>query len=317
MKHIAQSLTLGLAVLAASTVSPRAADFAVGTGGVIKDFGSIKDYRNAAVPVPAPTPPNQYNKDWYVRGDLGYNLATSVDIAVTGGSSARSGDDLNGFMFGSIGFGRYVTPSLRAELSVDMRPKKTVTTGTQYFSKVTTALNTVGGITTKDTITYNVAQQDDSQTEDHTAFMNLYYDFHTSGSRFTPYIGAGIGLDSKRFKRTTAQTIECSQVSVDPTTNNPAIGSPFLKTCPASPYGSPPPSNNDSKYASQLGFAAALMVGAAFEVTPGVQWDAGYRLTWEGAALSANSLAFDGTTRISISDRIDHELRTGVRIDLN
>lgn len=317
MKHIAQSLTLGLAVLAASTVSPRAADFAVGSGGVIKDFGSIKDYKNAAVPVPAPMPSNSATKDWYIRGDFGYNLATDADVAATGGSSARNGDELNGFIFGSVGFGRYVTPSLRAELTIDLRPKKSVTTGPQYFSKVTTAVNTVGGVSTRDTITYNVTQQDDSHAADQTAFMNLYYDFRSTGSRITPYIGAGIGLDARRFKRVTSQTVTCSQVSTDTTTGLPAGGSPYAKSCPASPYGTPPAGASDNKYASDLGFAAALMLGASYEVIPGVQLDAGYRLLWAGAALSLDARSFDGgTTKISISDRLDHELRTGVRIDL-
>ncbi len=314
MKHIAQSLALGLAVLAAGTASPRAADWAVSSGGA-RDFGSIKDYRNAAVPVPAPTPSPSYAKDWYVRGDIGYNLATSTDITATGGITARPGDDLNGFVFGSIGFGRYITPSLRAEFAVDFRPKKTVTSGIQTYSKTQTINTTVvTGAPTVETVTYNVTQQDDSQTVDHTAFLNLYYDFHTPGSRFTPYIGAGLGLDSKRYKRVTNQSVTCSEVSFDPATS---VSTSLGNVCPASPYGNPPPANSDDKWTQQLGFAGAIMVGAAYEVMPGVQWDAGYRMLWAGAALSLDAKSFDGITKVTVSDRLDHELRTGVRIDLN
>ena len=134
MKHIAQSLTLGLAVLAASAASPKAADWAVSSGGaVVRDFGSIKDYSNAGVPVPAPRPaPDQGHAEWYIRADVGWNLATSVDVTATGGAIARN--DLNGFAFGSVGGGRYITPSLRAELMFDFRPKKTVSTGSSTFN---------------------------------------------------------------------------------------------------------------------------------------------------------------------------------------
>jgi opacity protein-like surface antigen len=319
MKYVAQSLTLGLAVLAASTASPRAADWAVGSGGA-RDFGSIKDYRNAAVPVPAPTPSPMSSKDWYVRGDIGYDLATVADITATGGITAQSGDQLNGFTFGSVGFGRYITPSLRAEFSVEFRPKKVVTSGTQTYSKTTVAVNAPVAPAvnpTQDTITYNVSQQDESRTVDHTAFANLYYDFHNS-SRFTPYVGAGIGIDSKRFKRVTSQSVTCNQVSVDTVT---LTSTTSTGTCPASPYaavaGGGPATYTDDKWTQNLGFAAALMVGAAYEVMPGVQWDAGYRLLWAGATVSLDAKSFDGVTRVNISDRLDHELRTGVRIDLN
>jgi hypothetical protein len=95
MKHIAQSLTMGLAVLAASAVSPKAADWAVGSGGA-RDFSSVKDYRNAAVAVPAPRPAaSEGSATWYLRGDVGYSLATSADIETTGGITSRQACALN------------------------------------------------------------------------------------------------------------------------------------------------------------------------------------------------------------------------------
>ena len=312
MKHIAQSLTLGLAVLAATTVSPRAADWGVGSGGVIKDFGSVKDYKNAAVvPVPSPIPGQSYGKDWYVRGDFGYNLATNVDVTATGGVTARNSDDLNGFGFGSVGFGRYLTPSIRADVTFDFRPKKTVTTGPQTYYKTWTGAGNNGINPTIETVTYTVSHSDDSSTRDHTAFLNLYYDFQRGG-RITPYVGAGIGLDAKSYKRNTANSVVCSQNSHDTVTN---IDTAFPGFCPSSPY--PIAGYSDSKYATELSFAAALMVGASYQVMEGVQFDAGYRLLWEGASVSASAQAFDGSTTIKISDRIDHELHTGIRIDLN
>ena len=321
MKHIAQSLTLGLAVLAATTVSPRAADWGVGSGGVIKDFGSIKDYKNAAVvPVPSPIPSQSYSKDWYIRGDFGYNLGTDVDVTSVGDIKTRNSDDLNGFAFGSVGFGRYITPSLRADLTFDFRPKKTVTQGTQTYQKTYTNSTTVAGappVTTDHTYLYTVSHSDDSTTRDNTVFFNLYYDLQKVG-RFTPYTGAGVGLDHKSYKRTTSHSVTCQQSDFDTSVGSgPANPTPFAGPCAnTQPYASPA-SFSDSKYATELGFAAAVMVGASYEVMAGVQFDAGYRLLWEGASVSAGTTVFDGTSTIKISDRFDHELHTGVRIDLN
>ena len=315
MKRISQSLGLGLALLAASSVSPRAADWAVGSGGVIKDFGSVKDYRNAAVPVPAPTPTPSYNRDWYVRGDLGYNLDTSADISVKGGIHAA--DDQSGFLFGSIGAGRYLTPSLRAEISFDFRPKKSLTHGVQYLTRTTTQAGGAGplGHTTTDTYTFQVAQTDSSASADQTAFLNLYYDFLQSpGSRFKPYIGAGIGLDSRRFKRETSQDARCLNI-----TNTDDTDGTILSTTTGT-WASPCAyrSSADAKYTSDLGFAAAIMIGMGYEVTPGITFDTGYRAVWQGASLGIAANSFDNvTTDIHISNRIDHEWRTGVRFDLN
>ena len=314
MKHIAQSLGLGLAVLAASAASPRAADWAVGSGGAVRDFGSVKDYRNAAVPVPAPTPAPTFGKDYYVRGDFGVNLATSASVSATGGMTARGDDDLNGFLFGSIGAGRYITPSLRAEMSLEFRPKKTVTQGVQTFYRTVTATGISGsGNPTKDTLNYTVTQHDDSSAADQTGFFNLYYDFHQGqGSRFTPYIGAGLGLDSRRYKRVTSQTALCqSGTSVDTVSN---VTTTYTNSCPTSGPSSASYGNN--KYTSAFGFAAAVMAGVGYEVSPGVQFDVGYRAVWESAEVSLGADSIDGSTVVKLGSRIDHELHTGVRVDL-
>ena len=74
----------------------------------------------------------------------------------------------------------------------------------------------------------------------------------------------------------------------------------------------------DAKYTSDLNFAAAIMVGMGYEVTPGITFDTGYRAVWQGASLGLAANSFDNvTTNIHISNRIDHEWRTGVRFDLH
>lgn len=312
MKHIAQSLGLGLAILAATSVSPRAADWAVGSGGVIKDFGSVKDYRNAAVPVPAPTPAPTYSADWYIRADVGWTLATSTDITTSGGITAR--DDLDGFAFGSIGAGRYITPSIRAEMSFDFRPKKSVTSGVHHFTgdrTVTTANSAT--VTTTTTYHLDLTQTDNSAVADQTGFFSLYYDFN-KGGRFQPYVGAGLGLDARRYKRNTYQTNACKTfdtVVVDTvaattttTLNNDCTGAAFS-------------AQSSDHYTSAIGVAAAFMAGVGYEVAPGITWDTGYRAVWQGAELNLSAISIaDQPTIVKLSDRLDHEVRTGIRVDL-
>ncbi len=321
MKRISQSLGLGLALLAASSVSPRAADWAVGSGGVIKDFGSVKDYRNAAVPVPAPTPAPSYNRDWYVRGDFGYNLATSADITASDG--IKAGENMDGFLFGSIGAGRYLTPSIRAEMTFDFRPKKKVTEGAHNFDRKVILTGNNGTNPTHDTYTYQVQQTENSTTADQTAFFNLYYDFlQGPSSRIKPYVGAGLGLDYRRFKRETGQNANCYNVSSRD--DGTGVVTPYDYSGGVGSLGVPGSCNvgnttaSDAKYTSAVGFAAALMLGVGVEVTPAITWDTGYRMIWQGASVSLAAASFDGVnTNINISDRIDHELRTGIRVDLN
>ena len=312
MRHIAESLTIGLAALLASTATPKAADWAVGSGGVIKDFGFIKDYKNAAVPVPAPTPAPHEFAEWYVRADIGYNLATSSSIDTTGGITARNGEDLSGFFFGGIGAGRYLTPSIRADFNFDFRPKKVVTSGPQYFNA--TRKQPGGAPNTTDISTYAVTHTDDSGTADQTAMLNLYYDFH-SGSRFTPYVGAGLGLDFKRYKRNMTQNSACVGTQTVDQFGVQVGYTPGL--CNFGTNGGPVTGFQNANYTSALGLAVAFMIGGSYKVSEGVAIDTGYRLMWEGASLGITGDGINGPTNIKLSDRLDHELRTGVRIDLN
>lgn len=137
MTQLSRIATLGAVLVTAGSGIATAADY-VGRGGVIRDYGSIKDYRNVT-PVPAPHPANEPQRDWYVRGDIGYGFY----------GDSRTSDHL----FGGIGFGRYITPSLRSDITIDFK---------------------------------------DSRSHDFTSTVNVYYDFDRHWA-VKPYLGVGVG----------------------------------------------------------------------------------------------------------------------------
>ena len=57
-----------------------------------------------------------------------------------------------------------------------------------------------GGLPTTDTNTYLADRQDTTTLASHTLMANLYYDVKT-GTRFTPYVGAGAGVAFGQMKR--------------------------------------------------------------------------------------------------------------------
>lgn len=134
---LARSLTLGVAILTVDVGLVAAGEY-VGRGGVIRDYGGLKGGRDV-VPVPAPNPANHPQLDWYVRGDIGYGFV----------SDGETSDHL----FGGIGFGRYITPSLRADITIDFK---------------------------------------DSSSHDFVSTANVYYDFDRRWL-LRPYLGVGVG----------------------------------------------------------------------------------------------------------------------------
>ena len=289
-----RALPLAAALLAASTSLTIAADW-VGRGGVIN--GGIKDYSNA-VPVPSPHPaPVQSVRDWYVRGDVGYNFYAHGEINEYGGVRGFEMDKTAGDAFGGIGFGRYLTPSLRFDITSDFKTKRRLAPTNQRFTEANTSLLGVPA-------NFDVAHTENAFTTNYSGMINLYYDFARHGA-FRPYIGAGVGAGYNRIERTFDQTATCRDFDDDnnPLTPNVACGGSVTAT--------------GRGLTSSIGFAAAVMAGFAVDIAPGVKLDSGYRFLWSGtdAAITFDN-ALGSKNRLGTEDRFDHEIRTGLRLDL-
>jgi opacity protein-like surface antigen len=287
-----------------------------------------------AVPVPAPIPiPDSFN--WYVRGDAGFAVKSQGSITVKGPALDIVGaSENNGPYQGSIGFGRYITPSLRVEFNLDLRNDQPVVQGrVQHytFQRVTngtpTNVTNVGpgnysgtNIATYDVHTYDVAREENAKNGTTTFMANAYYDLRT-GTRFTPYVGAGAGLALTVFKRQYKEASNCIRtyntwtlfdyINVSPQ-GDPVTGLPgCIPSAPAATNGGGGSTTNS------LGPALALMTGVAVDISPGVKVDAGYRYMWQGTLPNLAMVAVSGDDSvIKIGARSDHELRLGLRWDL-
>ena len=108
---------------------------ALAGGDVI--YTGIKDPYAAAVPVPAPAPIPIYEPEYYVRFDVGAAWLSDGSLDETGSSMTLDDiGDVEPLEFGSIGAGRYITPSIRVELAVDWYTRGVVQQGTSNFNEI-------------------------------------------------------------------------------------------------------------------------------------------------------------------------------------
>jgi opacity protein-like surface antigen len=268
---------------------------AVGRSGVISGNG-IKDYRQT-VPVPMPNPANEPSRDWYVRGDIGWNFYAHGDTEARGGLRVFDQDETAAGVFGGIGFGRYMTPSWRFDITFDAKAKQRAAPGSQTYAVRNAALGLPA--------TYDIAHQEDAYTTNYTGLVNIYYDLQRRGS-FQPYLGAGLGAGFQRYQRNFTNTATCRTFDDDNDPLTPDVA------CNAT-VG--PVAGKGSQ--TTIGLALALMAGFTVDLAPGIKLDNNYRFLWQNTGTTAGGAdVFGSAITIGNADRYDHELRTGIRIDL-
>jgi opacity protein-like surface antigen len=319
---LAQTLLGGLAAVAvvATALPARAGDLSN------RGAGGIKDYGGAAVPVPAPMAYEE-NFKWYVRGDIGTGFKHSGNIGVEGlPASVLQPKDWHELSILSVGFGRYLTPSIRAEMTLDYRTPRTLASGTKTLPDITRSARsadgtaTIGGnsvpVINIQTNIYSGIQNDNQQYQNSTFLMSAFYDFNREG-RLKPYVGAGIGLARHELHREGRITYTCYdgfQVSTPV-----GFGSQAPVTTGCTVLTAPTPLatsyvSDTSKTATGWGLATQISAGLTYSLTPRTHWDTGYRMLWQSGRVAVASS--DGASVIRINDRFDHEVRTGIRWDL-
>lgn len=245
MIRTSSAAALGALYLAASISSANAADL----------YGSIKD---SYIPQPVASEPR-----FYLRVDGAYG-EYDKPIMVEDGIYDLFHEKLDGgWSFGG-GAGMYFTQNWRGDVTVEKR-FETEAQGT--------LLNTNTGI----------AGVREFGLESTLVMFNLYYDF-ANRSRFTPYLGAGIGYVNHE---TTAGTV---------TLTNGGTGTIAGE--------------------SKSDVAGSVMAGVSVGLIDRVKFDVGYRYLYLGSATTGplvvnNTRSNDPT----VEDIHAHEIKFGLRYD--
>jgi opacity protein-like surface antigen len=311
---LAVGFSLGLA-FAAGVAPASAADW----GGGIKDMGG-----GVPVPVPAPQPVPTYDwdSDWYVGATIGAIISQNAtiqdsDIGNLGGVSAgvlgRDAGDIGDSPIFGINFGRYITPSLRAEIAIDYTPDAQISrSGAIDYRASNSASLYSGGVQSIDTNDYAISRTDTVKLARTTGLINLLYDIPT-GTRFTPYIGGGFGFTWRSLRRSYSEDPTCIGA-----TNS--ITGPYLPPGSCSGNANLPASGTPitgSSTKQQLDFAAAVQAGIAYNLTDSITWDNGWQMLWEGGSIASSAPSASGVNVITYKDSTLQQFRSGIRIKFN
>ncbi|MBS0252859.1 MAG: hypothetical protein JSR78_17520 [Proteobacteria bacterium] len=263
------------------------------------DWGGVKDMGGGVpipVPAPAPVPTYDADSDWYIGLSLGGNLSTNATITDSDPNMPvkDSSDIAMSPTFGLM-FGRYITPSLRWEVAIDYTPNTNLIDGTMKY----TTLGEPG--TANAGQEYGVFRNDTVKLSRTTALFNLLYDIPT-GTRFTPYLGGGVGISWRRLERNYSESATCN----DPT------NFPGLICNGGTTISSKQQSGSDSK--NQINFAAAVQAGVATDLTDSIVWDNGWQMLWESGGISIDGDSISGNNRLTFKDSVVQQFRSGIRI---
>jgi opacity protein-like surface antigen len=243
----------------------------------------LKDAPTLA-PMPAPS------AGWYLRVDGGYNWYQNPSIGLDQGFTAHD-TKLDGAWSVGGGIGRYFGGGFRGDITVD-----------HLFDADTNTSIYECNCHIGDT-KFNLSST--------VVLANLYYDFNRGG-RFVPYIGAGIGFAHNEASSGTIQD-DCG--------------------CTVGHFGS----------GSSNSFAAAAMAGVSWKLRGGepryigglkdepvevssghaLYLDFGYRFLYLGdvktgdIAWAPNDASPAETVDPKVKDIMTHEIRVGLRYDLN
>jgi opacity protein-like surface antigen len=317
MKISLTFLGIGLAALVAAAGPAFAGDYNYGAGG-------LKGVSGGAVPVPAPIAIPESAAAWYLRADVGVDFGKNGKIGTDGYDygllSSFGSQGTNGVL--RFGFGRYVTPTLRAELAIDLRNQQkvardnravyqqTLSTPGHSTSVYNATTNTSVTVPAVHVDTYQFDRDQNMTSANQTLMFNLYQDIGKWGG-FKPYISGGVGLAVRTTKYSHTETVKCSGAH---TYIDPFTGSPGTETG----YGCLKAGDATTSNGVTNGYGVALAVGTgfAYTISQGLNLDVGYRYLWQTQNMSLATPGGLNGTRIKFDSLGEHEITTGLRLDL-
>lgn len=298
MKLYQLSLSLSVVAFALAGGPASAADWNYGAGG-------LKGFAGAAVPVPAPVPVPEYAARYYFRFDAGFGFGdtpTGTEQGYVYGRDAANGpwgiptgwvdSDFDSLVTFGVGAGTYIGSGFRLDLTAETRSqgKVKIRGGYRYIN--------------------NDDEQIRGRVDDETTLrggiflVNGYYDFDRGPqSRFTPYVGAGLGFAWNELKRNHLTVLDERSCS-------PTCSGPFTRVA----------SDSVQDKTHDIVFAASAMAGLTYRISDYALVDMNYRYLYAGStdvALGIQGPGFGGGSKVTIGETHEHQIRAGLRFDVN
>lgn len=253
--------TLGADLGLRSSYSPR-----------IRDASEIP----APIPVPAANPVGE-GFSYYLRIDGGWSTTAGEpsfsEVGRTYTSPATFSSlrtETQDIGFGGIGFGAYLTPMLRGDVTLEMRSSRdTDTVGTYSYGA------------------QNGLLQDNFHVQSSVALVNGYLDILPRG-RFSPYVGAGVGVAYHQITRTYV----------------------------ARETGGTTQTFSGESTAQRAGLAAAGMAGITYAFDHRWALDLNYRALYMQGASASTTLSNGQISKAALADSWEHQVRLGLRFNI-
>lgn len=269
-KRSALALSAVLAVIAGHDV--RAAD--------LGDYGSMKD---APMLYQAPSPA------WYFRVDggySGYDAPTMTELDIYDLTEERID---NTWSFGG-GVGRYFGNGFRGDITYDHRFEADASGNLADHYASLEGVRKFG-------------------IKSDVFLANLYYDFDM-GSRFTPYVGVGLGFTRNKTTAGVVDSCACTTGIIEEGTETHVAGAAM------------------AGFSLRLRGGQQVVQGGGMKDAPtvvaggrGLYLDVGYRFLYLGSVETGAIVHTGGGTTIAedptVNDIHAHELRFGLRYDIN
>lgn len=293
--------------LAASLSSARAQAPALDLGlrgTIAPSYAGLSDMSDIPAPIPVPAAhPVREGFNYYVRTDIGYgaqggrpsfseagrvyglgggtNNSSASPFAFGAGAFSALSDKTADSFGGGIGFGAYLTPRLRGDLTLEFRGERaTDVYGTYSYTSSGGANPTING-----------TLHDSLRLQSTVGLVNGYFDILPRGG-FSPYVGGGVGFVYHQVNRS------------------------YLAR---ETGGSGPLDITGSQASTRLAFAAAAMAGVTFAFDHRWAIDLNYRaLYMQGASvtMTTSGLSPNQVSTATIGDSWEHQIRLGLRFNI-
>lgn len=245
----------------------------------------IRDVSDIPAPIPVPMAnPIAEGFTYYLRLDAGWSTTGSKpSFSETGrnyggtnfGGPAFSSvtNEVQDIGFGGFGFGAYLTPMLRGDVTVELRSARNQDIGGAYSF-------VQGG-------TINGLLRDTFSEQTTIGLVNGYIDILPRG-RFSPYIGAGVGMAYHQIHRTYSAR---ETGAVDRTVSG-------------------------ESNSSRAGLAAAGMAGVTYAFDHRWALDLNYRALYMQGASATVMTSLGQVSKAEVGDSWEHQVRLGLRFNI-